>query len=73
MKSIAALHDEEADKAWVEKWTMGGDWRVGLIGGLEGDAGTGLGEHASPATVLLSFPGADGRSNHPPFISTSTS
>ncbi|WVN88537.1 uncharacterized protein L203_103748 [Cryptococcus depauperatus CBS 7841] len=30
VKSIAALHDEVADKAWVEKWTMGGDWKVGL-------------------------------------------
>ncbi len=42
-----ALHDEEADKAWVERWTFGGDWRVGLLKGLSHGTGSGLGEHVS--------------------------
>jgi hypothetical protein len=45
VKSIAALHDEEADKAWIEKWTLGGDWRVGLLRGLGEEEGSGLGQH----------------------------
>jgi hypothetical protein len=45
VKSIAALHDEDADKAWVEKWTTGGDWQIGLTKGLSDGADTGLGEH----------------------------
>lgn len=45
VKSIAALHDEEADKAWIEKWTLGGDWRVGLLRGLGDKEGSGLGQH----------------------------
>lgn len=34
VKSIAALHDETADNAWVERWSVGGDWQVGLLRGL---------------------------------------
>ena len=30
-----ALHDDEADKRWVERWT-GGDWKIGLLTGLSG-------------------------------------
>jgi len=45
VKAIVALHDEEADKAWIEKWTMGGDWRVGLLRGLGDKEGSGLGQH----------------------------
>ncbi|WWD22681.1 hypothetical protein CI109_107174 [Kwoniella shandongensis] len=53
VKSIMALHDEEADKKWVEKWTVGGDWRVGLLKGLEeSGAGTGLGHHQPPPVHL---------------------
>ena len=47
MKSIAALHDEKADKAWVDRWTFGGDWQVGLVRSLSGGAGSGLGQHVS--------------------------
>ena len=42
-----ALHDEEADRAWVDKWTIGGDWRVGLLTGLGDKEGSGLGQHVS--------------------------
>jgi hypothetical protein len=35
VKSIMALHDDEADKRWVERWT-GGDWKIGLLTGLSG-------------------------------------
>ncbi|KAK8844765.1 hypothetical protein IAR55_006615 [Kwoniella newhampshirensis] len=52
VKSIMALHDEEADRTWVEKWTVGGDWRVGLLMGLEDGAGTGLGHHQPPPVHL---------------------
>ncbi|WVR03117.1 hypothetical protein IAU60_000107 [Kwoniella sp. DSM 27419] len=52
VKSIMALHDEEADKAWVEKWTTGGDWRIGLLKGLDGAEGAGLGEHQPPPVHL---------------------
>lgn len=45
VQSIAALHDEAADKAWVDKWTLGGDWKVGLLTGLNDKAGEGLGDH----------------------------
>jgi hypothetical protein len=47
VKSIAALHDEKADKAWVERWT--GDWRIGLLNDIEDGPGTALGEHVSSA------------------------
>jgi len=68
VKSIMALHDEEADKAWVERWTFGGDWRVGLVKGLSGDTASGLGEHVSSDC----FDGTDD-SNLPLYICTSTS
>lgn len=45
VKSIMALHDEEADRAWVDRWTFGGDWQVGLLKGLSDGTGSGLGEH----------------------------
>jgi len=45
VKSIMALHDEEADRAWVDRWTFGDDWQVGLIKGLSDGASSGLGEH----------------------------
>lgn len=47
MKSIAALHDEEADQAWVKRWTFGGDWKVGLLEGIDTRRIDGLGEHVS--------------------------
>jgi anoctamin-10 len=53
VKSIMALHDEENDKAWVDKWAKG-DWKVGLVQGME--EGGGLGSHvsgcASTSTLL---------------------
>ncbi|WVQ64321.1 uncharacterized protein L199_002483 [Kwoniella botswanensis] len=52
VKSIMALHDELADKEWVEKWTTGGDWRIGLLKGLDGKEGQGLGEHQPPPVHL---------------------
>ncbi|WWC97550.1 hypothetical protein V866_004434 [Kwoniella sp. B9012] len=52
VKSIMALHDEVADKEWVERWTTGGDWRIGLLKGLDGKEGQGLGEHQPPPVHL---------------------
>ncbi|OCF60137.1 hypothetical protein L486_02817 [Kwoniella mangroviensis CBS 10435] len=52
VKSIMALHDEIADNEWVEKWTTGGDWRIGLLKGLDGKEGQGLGEHQPPPVHL---------------------
>nr|XP_019014019.1 uncharacterized protein I206_00096 [Kwoniella pini CBS 10737]OCF52800.1 hypothetical protein I206_00096 [Kwoniella pini CBS 10737] len=52
VKSIMALHDEAADKEWVERWTIGGDWRIGLLKGLDGAEGQGLGEHQPPPVHL---------------------
>lgn len=46
VKSIAALHDEEANKAWLKQWSLGGDWKVGLLRGLDSDH-TGIGAHVS--------------------------
>jgi hypothetical protein len=31
-----ALHDDEADKRWIGRWT-GGDWTIGLFSGLTGE------------------------------------
>jgi hypothetical protein len=36
VKSIMALHDDEADKRWVERWT-GEHWKIGLLSGLSGE------------------------------------
>jgi anoctamin-10 len=47
VKSIAALHDEEANKAWLKQWSLGGDWQVGLLKGLDSEQ-AGLGSHVSP-------------------------
>ena len=49
-----ALHDEEADKAWINKWTYGGDWRIGLLTGLTEKEGSGLGQHVGPGFVSRS-------------------
>ena len=46
VKSITALHDEEADKMWVERWTKK-DWKVGLLAGLDQNDSTNLGAHVS--------------------------
>lgn len=46
VKSIAALHDEEANKAWLKQWSMGGDWKVGLLKGLDSEHAS-LGAHVS--------------------------
>jgi anoctamin-10 len=35
VKSIMALHDDQADKEWVSRWA-GGDWKIGLLTGLSG-------------------------------------
>lgn len=35
VKSIMALHDDNADKEWVKRWA-GGDWKIGLLTGLSG-------------------------------------
>ena len=35
VKSIMALHDDEADKRWVERWT-GKHWKIGILSGLTG-------------------------------------
>lgn len=54
VKSISALHDEAADKAWIEKWTTGGDWQVGLTKGLDEDTRKrgGLGDQQPPPIHL---------------------
>jgi hypothetical protein len=53
VQSIAALHDEVADKAWIDKWTFGGDWKVGLTTGLSDKAGEGLGSHVRALPLHL--------------------
>ncbi|WRT63222.1 uncharacterized protein IL334_000125 [Kwoniella shivajii] len=52
VKSIMALHDDIADKEWVEKWTTGGDWRIGLLKSLDGIEGDGLSHHQPPPVHL---------------------
>ncbi|KAK4684084.1 anoctamin-10, partial [Tremellales sp. Uapishka_1] len=51
VKSIMALHDEESDQRWVERWTTGGDWQVGLLSGM-GETGSKLGDHQPPPVHL---------------------
>ena len=45
VKSVMALHDEAADKAWIAKWMLGGDWRIGVLKDLGDKEASGLGEH----------------------------
>ncbi|WWC90176.1 uncharacterized protein L201_005109 [Kwoniella dendrophila CBS 6074] len=52
VKSIMALHDESSDKKWVEKWTTGGDWKLGVLTGLDNHIGKDLGEHQPPPVHL---------------------
>ncbi|TYJ51955.1 hypothetical protein B9479_007444 [Cryptococcus floricola] len=54
VKSIMALHDEAADHQWIEKWTTGGDWKVGLTKGLDEDTqrSGGLGDQQPPPVHL---------------------
>jgi anoctamin-10 len=65
VKGIVALHDEEADKAWVDKWTLGGDWRIGLLKGLGDKEGSGLGEHVRWGSVHHARNETLTLSNHP--------
>ncbi|EIW72964.1 hypothetical protein TREMEDRAFT_26589 [Tremella mesenterica DSM 1558] len=51
VKSIMALHDEEMDRVWIERWTKG-DWKVGLIAGLDQSDSTNLGAHQPPPIHL---------------------
>lgn len=51
VKSIAALHDEGANKAWLRQWSMGGDWQIGLLKGLDSEH-AGLGQHQPPPLHL---------------------
>lgn len=55
VKSISALHDEEADHAWIQKWTLGGDWQVGLVKGLEEKDGEALGNQVSGRFLLVTM------------------
>ena len=58
VKSIVALHDDAADKAWIDKWTTGGDWRIGLLRSLDGKEGDVLGQHVSLVFPNLTIAGA---------------
>lgn len=49
MKSIMALHDDQADKQWVSRWA-GGDWKIGLLTGLSGQ----ISQDVSLASLLAS-------------------
>jgi len=80
VKSIMALHDDQADKEWVSRWA-GGDWKIGLLTGLSGqiseDVSLALSYSYTPrvkdpkrriqAGAQLTI------SNHPPFTFTSIS
>lgn len=46
VKSIAALHDNERDKAWVERWAVA-DWKTGLLQGLSREDETALSRDVS--------------------------
>lgn len=52
VKSIVALHDDARDNAWVERWTVGGDWKIGLLRGLSQDDEDMLGRDQPPALRL---------------------
>lgn len=52
VKSIVALHDDEQDAQWVERWTIGGDWQVGLLKDLKDEDGDILGRNQVPAVRL---------------------
>ncbi|ORY26484.1 calcium-activated chloride channel-domain-containing protein [Naematelia encephala] len=52
VKSVVALHDEEADAAWVKRWTLGGDWRIGLLKDPSDEGASGLGDHQPPPVHL---------------------
>lgn len=45
VKSIAALHDDQANKSWLKQWATG-DWKLGLLKGLDSEH-AGLGSHVS--------------------------
>jgi anoctamin-10 len=55
VKSIVPLHDEEADKAWVERWTVGGDWQVGFFKGLGDKGSADLGQHVRQLPCMIDF------------------
>lgn len=48
VKSIMALHDEAADNKWVERWSVGGDWQIGLLRGLDAKDEDLLSRNVSP-------------------------
>ncbi|BEJ17630.1 hypothetical protein CspHIS471_0610310 [Cutaneotrichosporon sp. HIS471] len=54
VKSIMALHDEAADNKWVERWSVGGDWQIGLLRGLD-QKDEDLLSHNQPPPVRLYF------------------
>ena len=45
-----ALHDDQADKEWVKRWS-GGDWKIGLLTGLSGK----ISQDVSPSHLTLSL------------------
>ena len=51
VKSIAALHDDERDKAWVERWAVA-DWKTGLLQGLSREDEAALSRDQPPAVRL---------------------
>jgi hypothetical protein len=52
VKAIVALHDDDTDKAWLEHWTIGGDWKIGLLRGLGEQNGDMLGRNQTPEVRL---------------------
>jgi hypothetical protein len=52
VKGVVALHDEDQDEAWVHRWTVGGDWRVGLLTSLGEQDGDMLGRNQTPEIRL---------------------
>lgn len=49
VKSIMALHDDHADKEWIQRWSVGGDWQIGLLRGLDAKDEDDLSRHVSQA------------------------
>lgn len=54
VKSIIALHDEAVDNKWVKRWAVGGDWKIGLLRGLN-QQDEDLLSHNQPPPVRLYF------------------
>lgn len=52
VKSIVALHDDARDDAWVKRWSVGGDWKVGLLQGLGDENSDILSRNVSSSSAL---------------------